>query len=83
MTLISKQCVKNNMIELKSQNKLYDQKEHGASFQDIYSKLPVLLSKNMQESLSPAVAFYSILHLANEHRLHLLRNGEEDFVIQL
>lgn len=41
------------------------------TFLKVYGCLPQLLTKNMQEALSPAVAFYSILHLANDHQLRL------------
>lgn len=41
------------------------------TFLKVYGCLPHLLTKNMQEALSPAIAFYSILHLANDHQLRL------------
>lgn len=49
-----------------------------ASFGIIYNNLPHLLSKTMAENLSPSVAFYSILHLANEHRLRLYKSTKEN-----
>lgn len=49
-----------------------------ASFGIIYNSLPHLLSKTMAENLSPSVSFYSILHLANEHRLRLYKSTKEN-----
>lgn len=53
-------------------------KDGAASFGIIYNSLPHLLSKTMVENLSPSVAFYSILHLANEHRLRLYKSTKEN-----
>lgn len=53
-------------------------KTGAASFGVIYNSLPHLLTKTMAENLSPSVAFYSILHLANEHRLRLYKSTKEN-----
>lgn len=53
-------------------------KEGAASFGILYNSLPHLLTKTMAENLSPSVAFYSILHLANEHRLRLYKTTKEN-----
>lgn len=53
-------------------------KDGAASFGVIYNSLPHLLTKTMAENLSPSVAFYSILHLANEHRLRLFKSTKEN-----
>lgn len=37
-----------------------------ASFHEIYEHLPDLLSQNMTAALSTSIAFYSVLHLAND-----------------
>lgn len=47
-----------------------------ASFQETYSHLPEVLTPSMAEVLSPSVAFYSILHLANDLNLRLI--GQDD-----
>lgn len=52
------------------------------SFLKVYGCLPQLLTKSMQEALSPAVAFYSILHLANDHQLQLT-NTTDDFDFEI
>lgn len=41
------------------------------TFLKVYGCLPQLLTKNMQEAISPSVVFYSILHLANDYQLRL------------
>lgn len=54
-----------------------------ASFNKIYSNLPRLLTPSMNEALSTAVAFYSILHLANEANLRLVMDDKlKDFQIR-
>lgn len=53
-------------------------KDGAASFSLIYNNLPNMLTKTMSENLSPSVAFYSILHLANEHRLRLYKPSKTD-----
>ncbi|XP_055849945.1 condensin complex subunit 2 [Episyrphus balteatus] len=54
-----------------------------ASFQDIYTHLPDVLTPNMAEALSPSVAFYSILHLANDLNLRLIPQADlNDFKIR-
>lgn len=53
-------------------------KDGAASFGILYNSLPHLLTKTMAENLSPSVAFYSILHLANEHRLRLYKTTKEN-----
>ncbi|XP_055903543.1 condensin complex subunit 2 [Eupeodes corollae] len=54
-----------------------------ASFQEIYTHLPEVLTTNMAEALSPSVAFYSILHLANDLNLRLIPQADlNDFKIR-
>jgi len=54
-----------------------------ASFQQVYQKLPDLLTTKMSDSLSPSVAFYAVLHLANDLKLRLIPQEDlEDFQIR-
>ncbi|EDW90484.1 condensin complex subunit 2 [Drosophila yakuba] len=54
-----------------------------ASFQQVYDKLPNLLTTKMADSLSPSVAFYAVLHLANDLKLRLIpQENLEDFQIR-
>jgi len=54
-----------------------------ASFQEVYEKLPNQLTPKMADSLSPAVAFYSVLHLANDSKLRLIPQEDlKDFKIR-
>lgn len=81
MTSISKQCEKTATREFQhAKNARNDEgyKDGAATFGIIYHTLPRLLSKTMAENLSPSVAFYSILHLANEHRLRLFKIPNPD-----
>ncbi|XP_058789047.1 condensin complex subunit 2-like [Phymastichus coffea] len=43
-------------------------------FSDMYMELPKMLSKANADSLSPAIAFVSLLHLANEKNLAIERD---------
>lgn len=43
------------------------------TFGNIYNTLPKLLTPNMSENLTTSVAFYTILHLCNEHQLRLFK----------
>lgn len=53
------------------------------SFHDIYEHLPDILPKTMAESLSTSIAFYSVLHLANEFDLRLIPEEDlKDFKIR-
>lgn len=63
-----------NMITSKEEH----YKDGAASFGIIYNSLPHSLTKTMAENLTPSVAFYSILHLANEHRLRLYKSTKEN-----
>lgn len=81
MTSISKQCEKTATrpySHAKSSRHGEGYQEGTATFGIIYHTLPHLLSKTMAENLSPSVAFYSILHLANEHRLRLFKIPNPD-----
>ncbi|XP_022231386.2 LOW QUALITY PROTEIN: condensin complex subunit 2 [Drosophila obscura] len=54
-----------------------------ASFQEIYRTLPDLLTAKMADSLSPSVALYAVLHLANDMKLRLIpQENLEDFQIR-
>ncbi|XP_061394506.1 condensin complex subunit 2-like [Musca vetustissima] len=53
------------------------------SFHEIYEHLPEILPKAMAESLSTSIAFYSVLHLANEFDLRLIPEEDlKDFKIR-
>lgn len=81
MTSISKQCEKTATRTFPHPKNVRNDEEYSegaASFCVIYNTLPRLLSKTMAENLSPSVAFYSILHLANEHRLRLFKTPNPD-----
>lgn len=86
MTSITKQCEKNVARILpatKATGTIEHYQDGAATFTHMYNTLPHLLSKTMAENLSPAVAFYSVLHLANENRLRLLQiDGKSDFLIR-
>lgn len=81
LNTISKQCEKtsgrtfNNIPNVRTDEKY---KDGVASFGIIYNSLPHLLTKTMAENLSPSIAFYSILHLANEHRLRLYKSSKDN-----
>lgn len=77
---ITKQCEKTAGRTFPHLNVRTDEKykEGAASFGLIYNSLPHLLSKTMAENLSPSIAFYSILHLANEHRLRLYKSTKDN-----
>lgn len=52
------------------------------SFNGLYIDLPKKISQTMAENLSTATAFYSILHLANDHSLRLVQREDlKDFQI--
>ncbi|XP_016961703.1 condensin complex subunit 2-like [Drosophila biarmipes] len=54
-----------------------------ASFQKVYEELPNHLTPKMADSLSPAVAFYSVLHLANDSKMRLIPQEDlKDFKIR-
>lgn len=54
-----------------------------ATFKEIYEKLPAMLTTKMSDSLSPSVALYAVLHLANDMRLRLIPQDDfEDFTIR-
>ena len=46
--------------------------------------LPKVLTKAMAENMSTPLAFYSVLHLANENNLVMTQSDDlQDFLIQL
>ncbi|KAL7739853.1 hypothetical protein ACLKA6_003294 [Drosophila palustris] len=54
-----------------------------ASFKEVYATLPNMLSAKMADSLSPSVALYAVLHLANDGRLRLIPHDDfENFTIR-
>uniref|UniRef100_U5EZU8 Condensin complex subunit 2 n=1 Tax=Corethrella appendiculata TaxID=1370023 RepID=U5EZU8_9DIPT len=54
------------------------------NFNKLYKDLPSQLSKTMSENISTSLAFYSVLHLANEKSLRLEQMTDlEDFKIYL
>lgn len=80
LSTITKQCEKTAGRTFSHMNVRTDEKyrDGAASFGLIYNSLPHLLSKTMAENLSPSIAFYSILHLANEHRLRLYKSTKDN-----
>ncbi|XP_049289983.1 condensin complex subunit 2 [Anopheles funestus] len=53
------------------------------TFTTLYRKVPHLLSKSMSENFSKSLAFYAVLHLANEKSLQLERQEDlNDFTIR-
>lgn len=79
LNTISRQCEKtsNRTITHPDVRNEEKYKDGAASFGIIYNTLPHLLTKTMAENLSPSIAFYSILHLANEHRFRLYKTTKE------
>ncbi|XP_058129260.1 condensin complex subunit 2 [Anopheles ziemanni] len=54
------------------------------NFNTLYRKVPLLLSKTMSENVTKSLAFYAVLHLANEKSLSLERQEDlTDFNIKL
>lgn len=72
---------KDLVISLPFRNKeVYD--NGTASFSAIYKQLPQMLDTKNAEVTSYAIAFYALLHLANEQNLHLFQqNNLKDFQI--
>ncbi|XP_050080254.1 condensin complex subunit 2 isoform X1 [Anopheles maculipalpis] len=57
--------------------------EAKVTFTTLYRKVPQLLSKTMSENISKSLAFYAVLHLANEKSLLLGRQEDlKDFTIR-
>uniref|UniRef100_A0A182SIZ9 Condensin complex subunit 2 n=1 Tax=Anopheles maculatus TaxID=74869 RepID=A0A182SIZ9_9DIPT len=57
--------------------------EAKVTFTTLYRKVPHLLSKTMSENISKSLAFYAVLHLANEKSLLLGRQEDlKDFTIR-
>ncbi|KAH8274036.1 hypothetical protein KR044_008615 [Drosophila immigrans] len=85
-SLIQKQLLNDVMeesipIHLKSKQEHYA--KGMASFKEVYDKLPNMLTAKMADSLSPSVALYAVLHLANDMRLRLIPQGDfENFTIR-
>ena len=54
-----------------------------ATFETMYANLPKILTSTMADALSTSIAFYSILHLANDSNLRLFQNESlNDFNIR-
>lgn len=52
------------------------------TFKKVLANVPKLLTKQMQEAVSPAIAFLSVLHLASEQKLRLVSvEDNRDFLI--
>ncbi|XP_017782741.1 PREDICTED: condensin complex subunit 2 isoform X2 [Nicrophorus vespilloides] len=49
---------------------------HNINFSEIYKKLPTMIPKKMEEELSCPLAFFALLHLANEQNLKLLGSSD-------
>ncbi|XP_030561857.1 condensin complex subunit 2 [Drosophila novamexicana] len=87
-SLIQKQLLSNaTMEEEKIPAHAKAKEEHYAkgmaSFKEVYDKLPSVLSTKMADSLSPSVALYAVLHLANDMRLRLIPQDDfENFTIR-
>lgn len=85
LNLIRKDCSQSagkNDLPRQSQSLKEDYSDGAASFYQLYKELPQKLTKNMKEALSPAVAFYSILHLANDNNFRLIKDEENGFLIR-
>lgn len=85
LNLIRKDCLETaDKAELpcKSQTLQESYIEGAASFYQLYKDLPQKLTKGMKEALSPAVAFYSILHLANDNNFRLIKDEDNGFLIR-
>lgn len=76
------QATANPDLPSRSESLKEDYAEGSASFYQLYKELPQKLTKNMKEALSPAVAFYSILHLANDNNFRLIKDEENGFLIR-
>lgn len=77
----------NEIAEDKIQTHPKSESEHYAngmaSFKEVYDSLPSMLSTKMADSLSPSVALYAVLHLANDMRLRLIPQDDyENFIIR-
>lgn len=80
LNTIRRQCEKTSNRTFTHPNARADEKykDGAASFGVIYNTLPHLLSRMNAENLSPSIAFYTVLHLANEHRFRLYKSNKED-----
>ena len=66
-------------IENENNNKNIEPK----AFSNLYLEVPKMLSKNNADSLSPAIAFVSLLHLSNEKNLRIDRKPDlSDLIIK-
>lgn len=85
LNIIRKDCLQTAAkpdLQSKSVSLKEDYVEGVASFYQLYKELPQKLTKNMKEALSPAVAFYSILHLANDNNFRLIQDDDNGFLIR-
>lgn len=83
LNIIKKECTQTaGKPELPSASLKEDYIDGVASFYQLYKELPHKLTRNMKEALSPAVAFYSILHLANDNDFRLIKDEENGFLIR-
>ncbi|KAH8389554.1 hypothetical protein KR215_000975 [Drosophila sulfurigaster] len=85
-SLIQKQLL-NDVQEESIPTHLKSSQEHYAkgmaSFKEVYDELPSMLTPKMADSLSPSVALYAVLHLANDMRLRLIPQDDfENFTIR-
>lgn len=78
--MVQKQCEKTSNRTFTHPNARADEKykDGASSFGVLYHSLPHLLSRTNAENLSPSIAFYTVLHLANEHRFRLYKSKEDD-----
>ncbi|XP_037024966.1 condensin complex subunit 2-like isoform X1 [Bradysia coprophila] len=85
LNIIRKECTQTAAkpdLPSKSASLKEDYADGVASFYQLYKELPQKLTRNMKEALSPAVAFYSILHLANDNDFRLIKDEENGFLIR-
>lgn len=85
LNLLEKQFKETEILDLLKTDKYGKSFHNGeATFSKTYKMLPSVLTKNMKEALTPSVAFYSLLHLANEHKLRFfaVKGNTQDFVIR-
>jgi condensin complex subunit 2 len=71
-----------DVVVASGSNQIPGAQPQGVMFHEVMQQLPKILSKNMADSISISLAFYSILHLANEKNLELDQDEDlKDFRI--
>lgn len=52
------------------------------TFKDLLLRLPKLLTEKTKENISVAIVYVALLHLSNEHNLHLENDNDEIIISQ-